>query len=237
MPAGTVRRDGLRWGLCFVLVAATHAAAAFALFYAPPSSDSDFMAGAAVVMVDLPEMPAAIPTPPTELPPGPPEEQSEATPPPKEETKPPEQTAEVALPEPEPPKPEPPTEARQATAPPPVEGHEAQTTAGVESPEPPQRTSSAVLRWQSGLQAQIASKKRYPAKLVAHHDEGRVLVTFRIDRDGKVLESRVLESSGSSDLDQEALSTLTRAEPLPKPPANAKDSDLSFTVGMKFYLK
>jgi periplasmic protein TonB len=232
MPAGTVRRDVLRWGLCFAAVAAAHAAAAMALLYTPASSDADFMAGAAVEVVDLPQTPAATPRPPTDLPPGPEEVQPEDTPPPKEETKPPEETAEVALPEPEPPKPEPPIEQ---TAPPEVMAvpSEALPTAGVESlkPQPP---SPAVLRWQSGLQAQIARFRRYPPKLVGSHEEGRVLVRFTIDRNGKLLESRVLESSGSPDFDQEALLTLTRARPLPKPPADMKEADLEVTLPINF---
>jgi periplasmic protein TonB len=237
MPAGTVRRDVLRWGLCFVFVAATHAAAAFALFYAPPSSDSDFMAGAAVVMVDLPETPAATATPPTDLAVGPEEVQSEATPPPKEETKPPEETAEVALPEPEPPKPEPPAEQKQATALPSVAlavPNEAPPTAGVDTPQPP---SVSVRRWQSALSAQIAAKKGYPPKARARHEEGFVRINFTIDRNGHVLDSRVVESSGSPDLDQELLSMVSRAQPLPRPPSDAKAADLSVTVGMKFSLK
>lgn len=236
MPAATARRDALCWGLCFAAVAAAHAAAAMVLLYAPSASDDDFVAGAAVVMIDLPAAPAAMAPSPSDLPAGREEEQSEATPPPKEQTKPPEQTAEVALPEPEPPKPIPPAEERQATAPPSAIAlpDAAPPTAGVETPQPP---SVAVRRWQSGLSAQIARQKRYPAKALTRHEEGFVRITFTIDRDGRVLDSRVLESSGFSDLDHEFLSMVTRAEPLPKPPADAREADLSITVGMRFSLK
>lgn len=238
LPAGGPDHGVVRWGLCFGLAAAAHAAGVLWLLYSPPSSDADFIAGAAVVMIDMPEMPAAMPTPPSDLAPGLEEAPSEATPPPKEETKPPEQTAEVAFPEPEPPKPEPPADEKQATAPPSVAmavPNEAPPTAGVETPQPPQPPSASILRWQSGLQAQIARLKRYPARAAARREEGRVLVTFTIDRNGKVLESHVTESSGSSDLDQEALSCLIRAQPLPKPPPDAKEADLSITMGMKFW--
>jgi periplasmic protein TonB len=237
MSAGTVRRDVLRWGICFVAVAASHAAAALALLYTPSSSDADFVAGASVVMLDLPDVPAALPTPQSDSAVGPEEVQSEATPPPKEETKPPEETAEVALPEPEPPKPQPPAEDMHMTRPPSVAiavPNEAPPTAGVDTPRAP---SAALLRWQSGMQAQIASKKDYPARARARHEEGFVRITFRIDRNGHVLDSRVIQSSGSSDLDQELLSMVSRAQPLPKPPPDAKDADLSVTLGMKFSLK
>ena len=61
-------------------------------------SDSGFDAGAPVVMIELPEVPAAFAAPPTELAPGPTEPEIEQTPPPKEETNPPEEVADVALP-------------------------------------------------------------------------------------------------------------------------------------------
>jgi len=230
-PAGTARRDVLRWGLCFGAMAALHAGAAVALLHMRSLSDDGFVAGAAVVMIDIPETPAAMPVPDRNLAPGPEQPEQEAVPDRKEETKPPEET-EVALPDPEPPKPEPPAEEKQATAPPPVTAvANAPATAGVEQPQPP---SAAVRRWQSGLSAQIARTKRYPQKALARREEGRVIVAFTIDRDGKVLENRVIGSSGSSDLDQEALSSVIRAQPLPKPPRDAKDTDLSFTVGIGF---
>jgi protein TonB len=237
MPGPTERHDVLRWSLCFAVVAAAHTAAVLVLLYASQSSDADFMAGAAVEVIDLPQTPAAMPMPLTELPPGPPEdEQVNTNPPPKEETKPPEQTAEVALPEPEPPKIEPPPEEAKAPPPSPLQDEARATTAGVElaEPKPP---SAALLRWQSGLQAQIARKKDYPARARARHEEGFVRIAFTIDRNGHVLSSRILESSGSSDLDEELLSMVNRAQPLPKPPPDAKDTDLEIKVGMRFSLK
>jgi protein TonB len=240
LPAGSPDHGVVRWGLCFALAAVAHAAGVLWLLYSPPSPDADFIAGAAVVMIDMPETPAAMPTPPSDLAPGPEEAPSEAAPPPKEETKPPEQTAEVALPEPEPPKPQPPVEEKQATAPPSVAmavPNEAPPTSGVETPQPPQPPSAALRRWQSGLSAQIARFKRYPAKALAHREQGVARITFTIDRSGRVLESRILESSGSSDLDQELVSMVARAQPLPKPPSDAKEADLVITMGMNFTLK
>ena len=96
IPFESSRRDALRWGICFAVVVAVYGAAAVALLrYAP--SDSGFDAGAPVVMIELPEVPAALAIPPTELAPGPTEPESEQAPRPKEETRPPEEVAEVAL--------------------------------------------------------------------------------------------------------------------------------------------
>lgn len=232
IPAETARRDALHWGLCFAVIAAAHAAAAFALVHAPQLSEDGFVAGAAVVMIDIPETPAAMPVPDRNLAPGPDLPASEAVPDVKEETKPPEETAEVALPDPEPPKPEPPAEEKQATAPAPVTAvAPAPATAGVETPQP---ATVAVKRWQSGLSARLARAKRYPQKALARHEEGRGVVALTIDRDGRVVDSRVLESSGSADLDQELLAMVIRAQPLPKPPPDATDADLTITLPVKF---
>jgi periplasmic protein TonB len=64
-----------------------------------------------------------------------------------------------------------------------------------------------------------------------------VRLAFTIDRNGRVLESHVVESSGSAELDNEFLSMLVRAQPLPKPPGDAQDADLLFMMGMRFSLK
>src|SRR6267142_1516320 len=94
MNAGSPSLGAFRWAFCLALVAAAHGAVAMALLRNSSASDSDFVAGAPVVMLDLQQTPAAMPTPPSDLAPGPEEAPSEETPPPKEETKPPEQVAE-----------------------------------------------------------------------------------------------------------------------------------------------
>lgn len=232
MSLGRPGHGAFRWGLSFAAVAAAHGAAVLALLNSPPSSESGFVAGAAVVMIDLPEAPAALSKPPSDLAPGPEEEPSEATPPPKEETKPPEQMADVALPEPEPPKPEPPAEEKPGTAPPPVMAlpTEAPSTAGAEVRQPP---SVAVKGWQSILHALISRMTRYPSKARARGEQGRVEVTIRVDRAGRLIDRSITKSSGWSDLDQELFLVVARA-PLPKPPPDAKDDDLWMTFGMNF---
>jgi protein TonB len=62
-------------------------------------------------------------------------------------------------------------------------------------------------------------------------------VAFTIDRDGWVRESRILETSGSPELDRECLAMLARAQPLPKPPRQAQTSELSFVVPVRFNIK
>jgi protein TonB len=93
----------------------------------------------------------------------------------------------------------------------------------------------AIADWQQALVARVARFQRYPAH--AKGATGVVNLSFSIDRQGHVLNRRVTKSSGSVVLDTEALSLLTRAAPLPPPPAAAPDSDLTFVLPIRFALR
>lgn len=227
------RADTVRWIACFVVVVAAHGMAALSLLESREASDFD--AGAPVVMLELPEAPAAPSTPPSDLAPGPPEEQTEATPPPKEETKPIEEEAEVALPIPEPPKPEPPVEQREATATPSVEMPP--SAAAPPTPGAAVRTPAVYIRWQSALAAHLERFKRYPTAARSRGDQGIAKVAFTIDHEGHLLSSRIVQSSGSPLLDEETLAMLARAQPMPKPPGDAPDGALSFVVPVRFNIR
>ena len=84
--------------MCFAFVLIAHVAGALALISVP--EPSDYGVEGPVVTFDLPESLVTTLAPPTDLAPGPKEEESVETPVPKEETKPPETEAEVAIPEP-----------------------------------------------------------------------------------------------------------------------------------------
>jgi outer membrane biosynthesis protein TonB len=73
-------RSSLRWGACFVLALGIHAAGAAALL-AHWHEDSDLVANAPVIMIELAAVPVAPDIKPTEAPPGP--EQTEAQPQPE----------------------------------------------------------------------------------------------------------------------------------------------------------
>ncbi len=215
------RADAARWVICFAIVAACHCAGALALLKSVPEA-TDFGVDAPVVMLDLPEALAPSDVPVRDLPPGPMEtEETEATPPPKEETKPPpEPEADVALPMPEPPKPEPPAEEKHSTAP----------TAAKTPPK-------AIIRWQGLLAAHVERFKRYPATARSRGEHGTATVAFTIDREGRLLSSRIVESSGSAALDQETLAMLARAQPMPRPPDGLSDTELTFVVPVRFDIR
>jgi periplasmic protein TonB len=213
------RAEVARWVICFVVVVAVHGIGAMALMDNSTEA-SDFGVDTPVVVVDLPESFITSPAPALDLPPGPmEEEQSDPTPPQREETKPPELQAELSLPEPEPPKPEPPSEEKQATAP------------------PQANAPRAIARWESTLAAHLEHFKRYPKEARTRGEQGTATVAFTIDHEGRLVSSRIVQSSGSATLDEETLAMLARAQPMPKPPDNVLDSELSFIVPVRFNIK
>src|SRR6516164_8728580 len=97
------------------------------------------------------------------------------------------------------------------------------------------KLAPVIANWQQALVTRLARFQRYPAH--AKGAMGVVNLSFSIDRQGHVLNGRVIKSSGSAVLDTEALSLLIRAAPLPPPPAAAPDSDLTFVLPIRFVLR
>ena len=67
------------------------------------------------------------------------------------------------------------------------------------------------------ISAILERNKRYPSEARANRQQGVAKIAFNMDRQGKVLSTRLVTSSGSSALDQEALS-LTQRSQFPPPP-------------------
>lgn len=82
--------------------------------------------------------------------------------------------------------------------------------AGVGSSPAPTTTHSVL----SEIRARIEGVKRYPEAARRMQLGGRVVVRFRIDAQGGVVEAAVTHSSGSDLLDDAALETVRRAAPL-----------------------
>jgi protein TonB len=78
----------------------------------------------------------------------------------------------------------------------------------------------------------LARYKSYPAQ--ANSAEGVVSLAFTVDRKGNVVSSRIEKTSGSTVLDAEALALLARAAPLPAPPPEVADADLTFVLPIRF---
>jgi len=128
------------------------------------------------------------------------------------------------------------SEAVLPTAPPRVEGNNA-----VVSAAPAIVLSAAALQaqasWRRTLVSHINRYKRYPATAHAHRVEGVVTIQFTVDRAGSVVQTQVVQSSGSLLLDDEAVAILRRAAPLPAPPTQAEGSTFVFSLPIRFKIR
>jgi periplasmic protein TonB len=80
---------------------------------------------------------------------------------------------------------------------------------------------AAIGAWKSQIARQLESKKRYPAAARSRREEGNVLIVFRLDRQGRLVSSRIVRSSGSATLDKAGLALVSHAQPFPPPPPAA----------------
>jgi protein TonB len=64
--------------------------------------------------------------------------------------------------------------------------------------------------------------------------EGTALLSFGMDRDGRVLGYRLVRSSGSPELDDEAFAMIVRASPLPPVPPEINAEVVQLVVPVRF---
>jgi periplasmic protein TonB len=243
-------REVLRWIICAGAVALMHALVLLALWARPDHAEPD--AGSPVVMIELAPLSVAPAAPENDVAPGPQQLQPEAEHPREEtpEEKPPEiervpdltpaPNPALTLPAaPEPPKQVPRKQAKRApaeTAPVPTAPPAAVAPAHRPAAPAPGRVSrpspAAIASWQRLLVAQLERNKRYPPE--AGGVQGVTRLAFRLDRRGRVVMSRISQSSGSAALDRETLALIHRAQPFPAPPADIADDQLSFMVPIRY---
>lgn len=88
----------------------------------------------------------------------------------------------------------------------------------------------------SMLAATLAKHKQYPVVSRRRGEEGVVKLFFVVDRNGKVLDYRISESSGSKRLDEAVIKMLKKAAPLPAFPADMLQPQLEINVPIAFQL-
>jgi protein TonB len=94
-----------------------------------------------------------------------------------------------------------------------------------------------VRSWYSSIVQQLERHKSYPLAARQRGETGVVELAFSIDRDGHVLASKIVKSSGYPALDQESMTTVRRAEPFPVPPNGLEGEKFDFTVPVKFNIR
>jgi periplasmic protein TonB len=227
----------------------------------PPVPMPTAMGGIEVVLAALPkpeEPPPQAETPPPPVEPPPPEPQP--APQPDEpvaaiEPPPPAPVAPASAAEPPPPaphkpvvKPPPkpvvrhveqpqPTPAFAPAQPTPAPAQVApQQTALAPTPVPAPVPSPVVSPGYLGLlSAWLESHKHYPDSARQRGEEGRAVLHFDVDRNGRVLDFAVVKSSGYPDLDA-AIEDMMRGATLPPFPAGMTESPLPVSVTIRFSL-
>jgi protein TonB len=91
--------------------------------------------------------------------------------------------------------------------------------------------------WEKALVMHLDRLKRYPEIARARGNQGKVTVQFMVDRTGHVIAARLVHSSGSWALDEEALSVLKRANPLPAAPDQVGGMTFDQTLPIQFRIK
>ena len=111
-------------------------------------------------------------------------------------------------------------------------------------PEPPQEIvevinpqKEAMLRYQDMVKQKIESCRRYPPWAKKQGIEGTVHLKFTILSTGAARDIKVIKSSSFNILNEEAISTIKRAQPFPPIPEEIKVSSLSMEVSIVFTLQ
>ena len=87
------------------------------------------------------------------------------------------------------------------------------------------------------LQAWLERHKEYPRRAQLRRLQGTALLYFVMDRQGRVLDSRLQQSSGHGLLDAAARAMIRRAQPLPAPPPGLTQARLELVVPVRFRLR
>jgi protein TonB len=242
------RGDLLRWIFSGALVLFAHGGLAAAMVqWSEPIEDAE---SASAIVIELAPLPVASMQVPNDIAPGPEQVESEVFPDQpveKVEEKIEEKIEQAPNPEialvlpqeakPEPPKPMETQPAPATTAPQVPSMVEAALPAAPTEGAPNVSNSNAVPRWKSQVVGMLERNKRYPSDARNRREQGVTQLAFSIDRQGRVVASRIVTSSGSSSLDKEALELAQRAQPFPPPPPELAGAQISLTVPIRFNIK
>jgi protein TonB len=104
-------------------------------------------------------------------------------------------------------------------------------------PQAQQPSASDLAAYRDRLAAHLKPYQRYPALARTRREEGLVLVDVTIRRDGGIVSMTIQQGSGSQLLDDEALATLKRADPLPAMPAEVPGTTMALKFPLRFHLE
>src|SRR5260221_148752 len=173
--------ESVRWTVCFALAVAFHVAGAAALM-ARWNDDSDLVANAPVITIELAALPGAPETTPNELPPGPQQQDAEPEPEPekpveKKQELPADPKAEplqaVVLPKVvEKPREKKPKQKHASLASAPSSADTKSERAAAPTPGANSQNPNELPNWKSQLVAQLERNKRYPPEAQSQGEQG-----------------------------------------------------------------
>jgi periplasmic protein TonB len=219
-------RDLMRWGAAAAIVLGVHVAAvAFYLVSHQPEQIGGDDFEVAIELAPIDNTPDATerdvtPAPETMV-------ESKALPKPPD-TQPPEEKVEQVPPE------ETPTIVPEQTEKPPEKVEEPKPPAPVTAQRAKGGAQQIATAWENSVVKHLQRYKRYPSEALSRSEEGIVLLSFSIDRNGHVLARHIARSSGHPNLDEEVMDMIKRAEPLPAFPATMTQVQLDLTVPIRF---
>ena len=94
---------------------------------------------------------------------------------------------------------------------------------------------NAVPTWKRQVVGLLERHKRYPEGAQARNQHGNVQLAFTLDRQGRVIASRIEKSSGSTALDEATLDLVRRAQPFPPPPPEM--AGFEFSVPIRYNIR
>lgn len=146
------------------------------------------------------------------------------------------------------PKPEPETEP-ESILPPPTEEDVTDAKVKAEATQDAMREGTGTQQQHSGggrsgnaksyfaeLMAWLEQHKDYPAELKKQKQQGVVVLTFSINKNGEVLTAKIKKSSGFPILDQAALDMLAKADPVPAIPDSMNRDRLLLSIPIEYSL-
>lgn len=86
------------------------------------------------------------------------------------------------------------------------------------------------------LMAWLNRHKDYPAELKKNKQQGVVVLTFSINKNGNVTSAKIKKSSGHAQLDNAALAMLAQADPVPSIPNSMGRERLLLTIPVEYSL-
>jgi TonB family protein len=92
-------------------------------------------------------------------------------------------------------------------------------------------------QYTNSIQVKIGKAKKYPRLAKKRKQQGKTLLSFKLNRDGKVLDLKIESSSGYEILDQAALKAIKEGEPYPNIPETLNKKYAYLKIPISFVLK